>query len=105
MNVVRSTPSVDAADSDCSPGARTNRNSSGWISAVTIRTRSSAKRIISRHQTARTARASDRQERSGTRAAMTSATAALIGPPSRRPACVLGSRPGEASASRIVEPV
>ena len=79
MNVLRSTPSVDAAESDCSPEPRTNRNSSGWISDVTIRTRSSAKRIRSRRQTIRTARASDRQERSGTRTATTSAIAALIG--------------------------
>ena len=32
MNVLRSTPSVEAADSDCRPDPSTNRNSSGWIS-------------------------------------------------------------------------
>ena len=107
MNVVRSTPSVDAAESVCSPGPRTNRNSSGWISHVTIRMRSLAKRIRSRRQTARTARASDRHERSGTRTATTSATAALIGRPSTNTCMIARSRSGvdAVSASRIVEPV
>lgn len=81
MNVVRSTPSVDPADNDCSPGPRMNRNSSGWSSHVRIILGSSAKRIRSRCQTTRTARTSDRQECSGTRTATISAIVALIGPP------------------------
>ena len=82
MNVVRSAPSVDVSESVCSPGPRTNRNSSGWISHATMPMGSLANRIRSRHQTVRTARASDRQERSGTRTATTSMAAALIGPTS-----------------------
>ncbi len=82
MNVVRPTPSVDESESVCSPGPRTNRNSSGWISHATMPMGSLAKRIRSRRQTVRTARASDRHDRSGTRTATTSATTALIGPTS-----------------------
>ena len=107
MNVVRSTPSVDAADSVCSPGPRTNRNSSGWISDVTIRMRSSAKRIRSRRQTI--------AHRPGLR------PPGALGHPdgddvrdrgAHRPAfdntrivARLRSRAGAVSASRIVEPV
>ena len=84
MNVVRSTPSVEPADSDCRPGPRTNRNSSGWSIHVRIILGSSAKRMRSRRHTTRTARPSDRQERSGTRTATMSAIVALTGPPSFR---------------------
>ncbi len=85
MNVLSSTPPVDAAASVCSPAPSTNRNSSGWTSIVAIRMRSVAKRIRSRRQTIRIARASERQERSGTRTATTSMTVTLIGgpPPAR----------------------
>ena len=84
MKVLRSTPSVDAAASVCSPAPSTNRNSSGWISIVAIRMRSVVKRIRSRRQTIRTARTSDRQERSGTRTATTLATALIGRPPTAR---------------------
>ena len=85
MNVLRSTPSVEAADSDCRPDPSTNRNSSGWISHIMTCERSLAKRIMSRRQTAFAARTSERQLRSGTRLATTSAVTAVIAslPPSR----------------------
>ena len=101
MKVVRSTPSVDPDDSDSSPEPRMNRNSSGWIIQLRIIFGSSMNRRRSRHQMARTARASDRHERSGTRTAATSAIAALIGRPcpSRRP-----SSAGRRTAHRTRRP-
>ena len=67
MKVFRSTPSVLALESCCRPDQSTNRKSSGWISAVTIRMRSLTKRISSRRQTILIARSSLRQLRAGTR--------------------------------------
>ena len=67
MNVLKSTPSVEAADSVCRPEPRTSRNSSGWISHITICMRSPVKRMSSRRQTIFTARSSECHERSGTR--------------------------------------
>ena len=58
MKVVRSTPSALGRVADCSPEPSTNRNSSGWISDVTIRSRSLRKRISSRVQTILIARSS-----------------------------------------------
>ena len=107
MNVLRSTPSVEAADSDCRPEPSTNRNSSGWISHIMICARSLAKRIMSRRQTAFTARASERHVRSGTRTATTSADdgAHRFAPAIARIMARLWSPGPPVSASRIVVPV
>jgi hypothetical protein len=67
MNVLSSTPSVLALESCSRPAPSTKRKRSGWISAVTIRRRSLAKRISSRRHTILIARSSLRQLRAGTR--------------------------------------
>ena len=59
MNVFRLTPWVPALESRCRPAPSTNRNSSGWTSEVTMRSRSARKRISSRRQTIRIARSSE----------------------------------------------
>ena len=98
MNVLRSTPLVEAAESDCRPEPSTNRKSSGWISHVMTCARLPAKRIRSRCQTVFTARASERHVRSGTRTATMSAMTALIASPPRSRASWPGcDRPGRRS--------
>src|SRR3954466_10737181 len=74
MNVLKSTPPVLAADNCERPPPSTNRNSSGWISDVTIRIRSALKRSSSRRQTILMARTSLRHVRGGTRTRTTSVT-------------------------------
>src|SRR3954447_26225888 len=81
MNVLKSTPPVLAADSCERPPPSTNRNSSGWISDVTIRIRSALKRISSRRQTILMARTSLRHVRGGTRTRTTSVTTLISTPP------------------------
>ncbi len=66
MNVFSATPWVPALESRCSPAPSTNRNRSGWTSAVTIRSRSDRKRISSRRQTILIARSSEARLRFGT---------------------------------------
>src|SRR6202050_5413380 len=67
MNVLKSTPAGRPWEaSRDSPGPRMNRNSTGWISAVTARSRSLRNLISSRRQTMATARRSWRRLRSGT---------------------------------------
>ena len=94
MNVFRSTPPVEAADSDCRPEPSTNRNSSGWISAMAICMRLPAKRIRSRRQMVFTARSSERHERSATRTATTSATIAPPAGAAEGPCAVVGETRG-----------
>src|SRR5262245_5087040 len=81
MNVFSETPPVLAADSCSRPEPSTNRNSSGWISDVTIRIRSALKRISSRVQTIFMARYSLRHVRGGTRTRTTPATTLMSRPP------------------------
>jgi hypothetical protein len=52
MNVLKSTPGgMPRLASEDSPVPRTNRNSTGWTSDVTARSRSLLNRMISRRQT------------------------------------------------------
>ncbi len=67
MNVLKFTPGgmLPPASED-RPVPSTSRNSSGWISDVTARSRSRRNLIISRRHTMLTARRSERRLRSGT---------------------------------------
>src|SRR4051812_16775810 len=82
MNVLRSTSPVTT---EFSPEPSTNRNSTGWITAVRIRMRSLRKRISSRIQTILIARSSDLYVRFGTRTRTTSVTALIAQPPGVSP--------------------
>ena len=121
MNVLKSTPAGKLRPaSEDSPVPRTSRNSSGWISDVTARSRSRRNLISSRRHTMLTARRSERRLRSGTATRIWAARPLVRGrdparlgglgchahrlPRIRCAICRMWSVP-DASASRMVVPV